>query len=82
MTNPKINKLLDAVELSLDGKTSGEIDAKFNIEVERETWNCYAVSISHRDVLCYCDKGTATFLVDSYGDLNTHELFDWEKNND
>lgn len=74
-----ITKLIQAVDLSVDGKTSGERKAKFNIEVEKETWKCYEVSISHRDILCYCDKGVATFVVDTYGDLNTHELFDWEK---
>ena len=75
----KIKRLLDAINLSVDGKTSGEINADFKIGVDGETWKCYTVAISYRDVLCYCDKGTATYVVDSYGDLNTHELFDWAK---
>ncbi len=77
-----IISLKQAIDLSLDGKTSGEIDAKFNIEVENKMWSVYTVSISHRDILCYCDEGAATLLIDSYGDRNTAELFDWEVNNE
>lgn len=72
-----VTKLKQAVDLSLDGKTEGEIDADFIIDVDGMTWNVYTVSISHRDILCYCDKGTATFLVDSYGDRHVPELFGW-----
>ena len=74
-----IKALSDAIDLSLDGETSGvHFTAEFEIEVDGKTWNVYTVSISHRDILAYCDRGTATFLVDSYGDRNTAELFNWE----
>lgn len=76
--NP-ITSLAQAVDLSLDGNTFGEIDAQFEVEVEGKAWSCYTVSISHRDILCYCEEGTATFLVDSYGGQNRAELFDWEQ---
>jgi hypothetical protein len=73
----QITKLKEAVEISV-GKTGfGERMAQFDIDVEGKTWNCYAVSISHRDILCYCDQGIATFLVDSYGERHVPELFDW-----
>lgn len=75
----RINSLSQAVELSLDGKTEGEIDARFKIEVEGDAWSVYTVHISHRDILCYCNEGIATFLVDSYAGRNWVELFDWEQ---
>lgn len=76
----RITSLNHAIGLSLDGKTSGEIDAQFNINIEGKAWSCYTVSISRRDILCYCNEGTATYLVDSYGDRNVAELFDWGAN--
>lgn len=75
----KILSLKQAVDLSIDGKTTGEKNARFEIEVEGKTWSVYTVSISHRDILCYCNQGCATFLVDSYGDRNVAELFDWSE---
>lgn len=75
----QITELNQAIELSVSSKRIGEQDAGFKIEVDGQTWDCYTVSISHRDVLCYCEQGTATFLVDSYGDRNVAELFDWNR---
>lgn len=72
-----IKSLSQAIESSIDGKTFGEVDADFKIDIQGELWTCYAVSIADRDILAYCDKGTATLLVDSYGDKHTAELFDW-----
>ena len=61
------------------GETDGvHFTAEFDIEVDGKTWNVNTVSISHRDILAYCKQGTATFLVDSCGDRNIAELFDWE----
>jgi hypothetical protein len=77
-----ISSLAQAIGLSLDTKTSGEMNAKFKIEVENKPWDVYAVSISHRDILCYCNEGTATFLVDTYGERNAAELFNWENENE
>ena len=75
----QINALKQAVELSISGKNCRELNAKFKIQVKNKNWNCYAVSIAHRDVLCFCDQGAATFLVDSYSDRNVAELFDWDE---
>jgi hypothetical protein len=74
-----IKSLDQAVKKSLKAKNSKEYNSEFTIQVEGMAWNCYAVSISYRDVLCYCDKGTATFLVDTYGNKHTVELFDWNE---
>lgn len=79
----KITTLQQAIESSLNPKLFGqEIDADLNIEIEDQIWKVYTVAISHRDILCYCDNGTATFLVDSNGDKHTAELFDYEKDGD
>ena len=74
-----MNSLNQAIEASFKNKLGYEADAEFSIEVEGEAWRVYTVSIDVRDILCFCDKGTATFLVDSYGDRNVAELFDWER---
>lgn len=68
-----------AIKASIDGSLNGEHDANFKIEVQESLWHVYTVSIAHRAVICYCDKGTATLFIDSYGDRNTYELFDWER---
>lgn len=75
----RIKSLKQAVDMSIDGAILGEIDADFKIDVQSETWSCYTVSICYRDIFAYCDKGTATLLVDSYGDKHVAELFNWEK---
>jgi diaminopimelate decarboxylase len=77
-----IKTLSQAIDLSLKAKSSREIDTNLKIEIEGQLWTAYTVAISYRDILFYCDKGTATFLVDSYGDKNVAELFDWEFQNE
>lgn len=74
-----IKNLSDAVELSLKVKRQVQKSCDFSILVQNETWKVYDLSIVSREILCFCDKGTATFLVDSYGQRTVVELFDWEK---
>ncbi len=75
-----MNSLNDCIELSLkDSCESNEIDVNFSVQVEGDTWQAYTACISHRDILLFTDKGTCTFLVDSYGTKNTVELFDWNR---
>ena len=75
----KLKSLAECIIESCKIKTIGEVNATFKIEVENNTWTVYAAHISYRDILLYCDKGTATFLVDSYGgEKYIAELFDWE----
>ena len=74
-----IKTLKRAADLSLKATKSREFEADLSIYVEGERWSCYAVNISNRDLLSYCDKGSATFLVDTFGDRVSIELFDWEK---
>lgn len=75
----KLKSLKQAIDLSLKGGQVGEVDCNFKIGVEGETWTVYTVSIAYRDIFCYADKGTATFLIDSYGDRHMAELFDWNR---
>ena len=74
-----LTSLESATELSLKGKYLGEADALFNIKIEGETWACYTVHVGHRQFTCYCDKGTATYLVDTYYDKASCVLHDWER---
>jgi hypothetical protein len=74
-----IDSLKNAAELSLTENSSRERDAQFTIDVDDEIWTCYTVNITNREVLCYCNEGTASFVIDTYGYKTTFELFDWEK---
>lgn len=74
-----IKSLSEAVELSLKVKRQVEKSCDFSILVQGENWRVYDLSIVSREIFCFCDKGTATFLVDSYGQRSVVELFDWEK---
>lgn len=76
-----LKNLNECKEKSLKIKNSGEFDAKFRVEINGENWNCYTVAMSHREFTLYCTQGTATFVVDIYGDKSTCELFDWDKDN-
>lgn len=76
----KVNSLNQAIFYSVHSDCDGsEIDADFEISVNGETWKCYTVAISHRDILCYCNEGTASFAVDTYhGSRDIAELVDWD----
>jgi predicted GNAT family acetyltransferase len=69
----------DLVEKSLNAKSSKEYACSLELKIEGKTWNAYAVSVSNRDLLFYCNQGTVTYLVDTYGSRHTAELFDWSK---
>lgn len=77
-----IKTLKQAIDLSVLNSDQGEIDADLKIKVNGETWDCYTVHVNQREFLCYCNQGTASFVVDSYGDRNTCELLDWENDNE
>ena len=67
------------IDYAVNDKPQKEFNVTIPIQVNNETWDAYAAAVSHRDILFYCKQGTATYLVDSYGDKNTVELFDWEE---
>ena len=73
-----LKSLNDCIEKSIRGKCTIEHDASFLTEVNGENWDCYTAAIGYREFTLYCNQGTATFFVDSYGDRNTCELIDWE----
>lgn len=70
------------IETAVKTKTQKSFNVKLPIQIDGETWTTYGAEVSHRDILFFCKQGTATFLVDSYGEKNTVELFDWSKDND
>ena len=79
-----VTSLLDAVRKSLVPVDIGSHDARFDVVVNGEVWACYEISVSHQDVMLYCDKGCATIVVDSRRDnfVLGYELFDWERYED
>ena len=74
-----MNDFNDLIDLSVKADQSSEVEVDLKIEVDGQVWTAYSASVSYRDILFYCDKGVATYLVDSYGDRHVAELFDWEK---
>lgn len=74
-----IKELSQCKTEALKAKKTRELLADFKIEVEGKFWTCYTVAVSYRELTCYCNEGTATYFVDSYGDRHVMELFDWEK---
>lgn len=66
------------VEKSINTKKTTQHNCTLEIEVNGDIWKTYSASVSNRDILFFCDKGTATYLVDSYGTAWVAELFDWE----
>lgn len=65
---------------SLTAKSSKSVECDIMLEVDGEEFKAYEVSIANQDLLFYCDKGTANYVVDNYGNGKiTVELFDWEK---
>lgn len=75
-----VKSLNQAIDMSIEANQSKEYSASFKIIVGNEVWTVESVGIANRDILAYCDKGYATFLVDSYGDRHLACLFDWERN--
>lgn len=49
------------------------------LDVDGERWLAHEVSIVSQELLFFCDKGTAVYMVDNYGGRPVVELFDWEK---
>ena len=78
-----IKSLEQAVKLSLKARDTKDYDAKFDVKIGNNTWSVYEVYIASRDILCLCDQGTATFLVDTYGnDKSFAVLHDWNRDSE
>ena len=73
-----IQSLSEAVELSLDHGSTCEYDADFEVKLGAEKYHVYAVAISERDILCYTEEASINFLVDTFGDCATAEIFNVE----
>lgn len=69
------------IDHAVSNKPQKSFNVSLELSVNGETWNAYGAEVSHRDILFLCKEGTATFLVDSYGDRHVTELFDYEESN-
>lgn len=65
--------------MSIGSKGTKAIECDLTLEVDGEEFHAYEVSVSNRDLLFFCDKGTANYLVDTYGEKIVIELFNWER---
>jgi hypothetical protein len=78
--NTQVLTWQQCIEKCLYATQSREYDCKIDVFIdERTQWKAYSASISKQDILLYCDKGTATFLIDIYGDSPVATLYDWTK---
>lgn len=73
-------------EKSLTAKNSRALECDLTLEVDGEKFRAYEVSIANCDLLFFCDKGTANYLVDTIEDRISGktrvlgiELFNWER---
>lgn len=48
------------------------------LKVDGHRLKAHEVSVCGRDLLFFCDKGTVSFVVDTYGDRHVIEMLDWE----
>lgn len=75
-----IKDLETCIKLSLKANESKEYTCNVDLVIEGNIWKAHTVTISHRDIMFYCNEGDVTYLVDSYGDKHLAVLHDW--NND
>lgn len=66
-------------EKSINIKQDHTESCDIALDVDGECFQAYEVSISYRDLLFFCDKGTINYLVDSYGDRVSIDLFNVSK---
>lgn len=73
------NNLKDLAALSVTFERGlKSIPCNFTITHEGIECQAYEASIAPRDLLVMTDKGVFSYVVDTYGDRVTCELFDWE----
>ena len=80
MKNSKKEQVIgDLIQKALNNDATKQIECSIDLLIENEVWHAYNVSISFRSLMFYTNKGTAYYLVDSYGDRQVMELLDWER---
>ncbi len=83
LSTDNINRAWDKlINTAVSTNTQKSFNVCLPLNVDGETWEAYGAEVSHRDILFFCKQGTATYLVDTYGEKHTTELFDWEKDID
>lgn len=80
LTSDNIQRAWDKlIKTALTTTTQKSFNVTIPLQVDGETWEAYGAEVCDRDILFFCKQGTATYLVDTYGDRHTTELFDWTK---
>lgn len=76
---PKENNLDALIDLAIKTQGNTERDCTgLILNANGNEYKPYSVSITHRDLLFFCDNATLNYLVDTYGDRNTIELLNIE----
>jgi len=74
-----ITDINDLIELSLTADESLSVEVDFSVFVDDKEYIVYDCSVANRDIMLYTEQGCLTYLVDSYGDEHTIELFNIEE---
>jgi hypothetical protein len=82
MRTKTLKDIEDIIELSLTAKHSKSYPCSLVLNEDGEKFRAYEVSIANRDLLFFTDKGTLNYLVDSFGDQTSIELFNMERDDD
>lgn len=59
-----------------------EFNVSLQLEISDERWNAYAAFVSCRQITFYCDKGSATYDVNTVGYRTGAVLVDWERDDE
>lgn len=59
------HKLINAAVNSVSSKS---FNVSLKLDINGETWDAYGAEVSYRDILFFCKQGSATYVVDTYGD--------------
>lgn len=76
-----ITDINDLIELSINdhNQYNSDIPCKFIIYEDNAEYEVYNATIAYRDILLYSNKAVLNYVVDSYGDNHTIELFNIEE---
>lgn len=71
--------LMYYAHMSVSLKHDTTLECSLILDVTGDKFHAYEVSVANRDLLFFCNEGTANYVVDTYGDKVVVVLFNWEK---
>ena len=75
----RLDTIEQVIELALKADESKEYDCVIDLEEDGIKYSAYGVFVSFREMTFLCKDVTLTYMVDTYGDRHTIELFELDK---